>query len=91
MKKRDNPSFLSHARLKLHRQLTTDIGADTLRQAVVAGISQMARVLGMHTCAKAIESREDARSLATLNVDFAQGFGFSMPIPLADLARTAGS
>lgn len=77
--------------LKLHRQLTTDIGADTLRQAVVAGISQMARVLGMHTCAKAIESREDARSLATLNVDFAQGFGFSMPIPLADLARTAGS
>ena len=77
--------------LKLHRQLTTDIGADTRRQAVVAGIAQMARVLGMHTCAKAIESREDARSLATLNVDFAQGFGFSMPIPLADLARTAGS
>ena len=77
--------------LKLHRQLTTDIGADTRRQAVVAGIAQMARVLGMHTCAKAIESREDARSLATLNVDFAQGFGFSMPIPLADLARAAGS
>ena len=73
--------------LKLHPQLTTDIGADKRRQAVVAGIAQMACVLGMHTCAKAIESREDARSLATLNVDFAQGFGFSMPMPLADLAK----
>lgn len=76
--------------LKLHRQLTTDIGADTRRQAVVAGIAQMACVLGMHTCAKAIESRDDVRSLAALKVDFSQGFGFSMPAPLASLARPAG-
>ncbi len=76
--------------LKLHRQLTTDIGADTRRQAVVAGIAQMARVLGMHTCAKAIESREDLRSLAALKIDFAQGFGLSMPMPLADLAGAPG-
>jgi EAL domain-containing protein (putative c-di-GMP-specific phosphodiesterase class I) len=75
--------------LKLHRQLTTDIGADTRRQAVVAGIAQMACVLGMHTCAKAIESRDDVRSLAALKVDFSQGFGFSMPAPLASLARPA--
>lgn len=77
--------------LKLHRQLTTDIGADTRRQAVVAGIAQMACVLGMHTCAKAIESREDLRSLAALKVDFAQGFGLSMPVPLADLAKAPGN
>jgi EAL domain-containing protein (putative c-di-GMP-specific phosphodiesterase class I) len=76
--------------LKLHRQLTTEIGADTRRQAVVAGIAQMACVLGMHTCAKAIESREDVRSLAALKVDFSQGFGFSMPAPLASLAKPAG-
>jgi EAL domain-containing protein (putative c-di-GMP-specific phosphodiesterase class I) len=75
--------------LKLHRQLTTDIGADTRRQAVVAGIAQMACVLGMHTCAKAIESRDDVRSLAALKVDFSQGFGFSMPAPLASLAGPA--
>lgn len=71
--------------LKLHPQLTTDIAADKRRQAVVAGIAQMACVLGMHTCAKGIESREDARSLAALKIDFAQGFGFSAPAPLADL------
>lgn len=72
--------------LKLHPRLTTDIGADKRRQAVVAGVAQMACVLGMHTCAKSIESRDDVRALATLKVDFSQGFGFSTPAPLADLA-----
>ncbi|MGH8253918.1 MAG: EAL domain-containing protein [Steroidobacteraceae bacterium] len=72
--------------LKLHPGLTTDIGADKRRQAVVAGVAQMACVLGMHTCAKSIESREDVRALAALKVDFSQGFGFSMPSPLANLA-----
>ena len=77
--------------LKLHPQVTTDIGADKRRQAVVAGIAQMACVLGMHTCAKNIESKQDSRWLAALKVDFAQGYGFSMPAPLAALAATTSS
>jgi EAL domain-containing protein (putative c-di-GMP-specific phosphodiesterase class I) len=72
--------------LKLHPRLTADIGADKRRQAVVAGVAQMACVLGMHTCAKSIESRDDVRALTALKVDFSQGFGFSMPAPLSDLA-----
>ena len=72
--------------LKLHPRLTTDIGADKRRQAVVAGVAQMACVLGMHTCAKSIESRDDVQALAALKVDFSQGFGFSTPTPLANLA-----
>jgi EAL domain-containing protein (putative c-di-GMP-specific phosphodiesterase class I) len=73
--------------LKLHPSLTTDIGADKRRQAVVAGVAQMACVLGMHTCAKSIESRDDVRALTALKVDFSQGFGFSKPAPLSDLAQ----
>ncbi len=73
--------------LKLHPRLTTDIGADKRRQAVVAGVAQMASVLGMYTCAKSIESRDDVRALTALKVDFSQGFGFSMPAPLSDLAK----
>lgn len=73
--------------LKLHPRLTTDIGADKRRQAVVAGVAQMACVLGMHTCAKSIESRDDVRALTALKVDFSQGFGFSMPAPLSELAQ----
>ncbi len=73
--------------LKLKPQLTTAIGTDKRQQAVVAGIAQMACMRGMHTCAKAIESREESRWLAALKIDFAQGYGFSKPAPLTDLAR----
>jgi EAL domain-containing protein (putative c-di-GMP-specific phosphodiesterase class I) len=73
--------------LKLQPQLTSGVSTDKRQQAVVAGIAQMACVLGMHTCAKSIESREETRWLAALKIDFAQGYGFSKPAPLADLAR----
>jgi EAL domain-containing protein (putative c-di-GMP-specific phosphodiesterase class I) len=61
------------------------MSGDKRRQAIVAGIAQMARVLGMHTCAKRIETPTDRRWLAALKIDFAQGFAFSEPLPLASL------
>jgi EAL domain-containing protein (putative c-di-GMP-specific phosphodiesterase class I) len=71
--------------LKLHPQLTNTMAIDTRRQAVVAGIAQMARVLGMYSCAKAVESKQIQPLLAKLGVDFAQGFAYSVPRPLAEL------
>ncbi|MGB8328029.1 MAG: EAL domain-containing protein [Steroidobacteraceae bacterium] len=73
--------------LKVDAALTKDIGLDKRRQAIVAGIAQTARVLGMHTCAKHIESKQDQRWLAALKMDFAQGYAFSQPRPLAEIAR----
>ena len=75
--------------LKLDRRATANIGSDKRQQAVVAGIAQMACVLGMHTCAKAIETSQDARLLAALKVDFVQGYGFAVPAPLSALATPA--
>jgi EAL domain-containing protein (putative c-di-GMP-specific phosphodiesterase class I) len=75
--------------LKLDRRATASIGSDKRQQAVVAGIAQMACVLGMHTCAKAIETSQDARLLAALKVDFVQGYGFAVPAPLTGLAAPA--
>jgi len=72
--------------LKLHAQLTNTLAADMRAQSLVAGIAQMARVQGMHTCAKAVESSQQLPLLAALKVDFAQGFAFSVPRPLAELA-----
>jgi EAL domain-containing protein (putative c-di-GMP-specific phosphodiesterase class I) len=72
--------------LKLHPQLTNTMAIDTRRQAVVAGVAQMACVLGMYTCAKAIESKQFQPLLAKLKVDFAQGFAYSLPRPFAELA-----
>lgn len=72
--------------LKLHPLLTSSMLLDTRRQAVVAGIAQMACVLGMYTCAKSIESEQFQPLLAKLKVDFVQGFAYSMPRPLDELA-----
>jgi EAL domain-containing protein (putative c-di-GMP-specific phosphodiesterase class I) len=71
--------------LKLHPQLTNTMAIDTRRQAVVAGIAQMACVLGMYTCAKSIESKQLQPLLAKLKVDFVQGFAYSLPRPLDEL------
>lgn len=71
--------------LKLHADLTTGISADKRRQAIVAGIAQIARMLGVHTCAKRIETRTDQRWLAALKIDFAQGFAFAEPLPIESL------
>jgi EAL domain-containing protein (putative c-di-GMP-specific phosphodiesterase class I) len=71
--------------LKLHPRLTQTLSADRHRQAAIGGAAQMAWMLGMHTCAKAIESSRDRPLLASLNVDFAQGFAFSMPRPVHEL------
>jgi EAL domain-containing protein (putative c-di-GMP-specific phosphodiesterase class I) len=82
-------SFKGLRMLKLRSDLTANIAADKRRQAIVAGIAQTARVLGMHTCAKRIETRSDQRWLAALKVDFAQGFAFDEPKPLEALAGAA--
>jgi len=71
--------------LKLHPQLTNAAATEQGSQAIVSGIAQMARVNGMHTCAKSVESTQQLSLLAALKVDFAQGFAFSVPRPLADL------
>lgn len=71
--------------LKFNPRLTTSISFDKRAQSMVAGIAQMARVQGMHTCAKAVESAQQVPLLAALKVDFAQGFAFSMPRPLSEL------
>jgi EAL domain-containing protein (putative c-di-GMP-specific phosphodiesterase class I) len=71
--------------LKIDPGLTNTMAVDKRRQAEVAGVAQMARVLGMYSCAKAIESNQIQPLLAKLGVDFAQGFAYSMPRPLAQL------
>jgi EAL domain-containing protein (putative c-di-GMP-specific phosphodiesterase class I) len=72
--------------LKLHPGLTNSIATDKRRQALVSGIARMAHVQGLHTCVKAVETREQLPLLTALKVDFAQGFAFSLPRPLAEIA-----
>ncbi|MFG6176449.1 EAL domain-containing protein [Halomonas sp. THAF12] len=59
--------------------------------AIVETIIAMARSLGMQTVAEGVETPEQARKLARLGCDQAQGFHFGRPLPPADFAATWGS
>ena len=62
------------------------ICTDKRSQAVAAGIAQMTRLLGVHSCVKAVQAGENQKLLSALRIDFAQSFDFSTPKPLEKLA-----
>jgi EAL domain-containing protein (putative c-di-GMP-specific phosphodiesterase class I) len=68
--------------LKIDPKITANLRSDKVSQAFVASISQLAKVLGLHTSAKRVESVHDKDWLAALGVDFAQGHYFAHPGPL---------
>ena len=72
--------------LKICPSLTLDGLGDKVSQAQVAAISHGSRVLGIHSAAKRIESAQVRQWLAAAGVEFAQGYLFESPVPLADLA-----
>jgi EAL domain-containing protein (putative c-di-GMP-specific phosphodiesterase class I) len=76
--------------LKIDPALTSNVRGDKVRQATVAAIAQAARVMGMRTVAKRVESEEDREWLAALGIDFVQGFIFGAPEPI-DALLTASA
>ena len=71
--------------LKLDRRLTADLARSRSSQAVVAGIAQMARVAGVHSVAKQVESPDEHALLTELGIDFVQSFASAAPIALDNL------
>jgi EAL domain-containing protein (putative c-di-GMP-specific phosphodiesterase class I) len=78
--------------LKIDPMLTLEGLNDKISQAQVAAISQGSRVLGIHSAAKRIESPQARQWLTAAGIEFAQGYLFESPLPLADLSasRLAG-
>src|SRR5690606_32691567 len=74
--------------LKICPSLTLDGLGDKVSQAQVAAISHGSRVLGIHSAAKRIESAQVRQWLAAAGVEFAQGYLFESPVPLAELGAT---
>jgi len=72
--------------VKLNPSLTKTIRTDKRSQAVAAGIAQMTRLLGIHSCVKAVEAGDNQKLLSALRIDFAQSFDFSAPKPIEKLA-----
>ena len=71
--------------LKLERQLTDGAANSRFQQAVIAGIAHMARVAGVHTVAKQVESADEFPLLTGLGIDFVQSFASSPPVRLESI------
>jgi EAL domain-containing protein (putative c-di-GMP-specific phosphodiesterase class I) len=75
--------------VKLAPQITHKMRTDKLAQASITAVVQMARVLGMHTVAKRMETAAEQEWLTALGVDFVQSHSMSPPASIDSLAPPA--
>jgi len=68
---------------KLDISLVRGIDADELRQALAAGLVYFALRSGCHLIAEGVETEDEASELRRLGVEFAQGYLFGRPEPIA--------
>jgi len=69
--------------LKIDGGFVRDMNGDPVHRALVESIHQIGRVMGLHTIAESVEDAETLESLRAIGVDYAQGYGLSLPEPLA--------
>ena len=75
--------------VKLAPEITAKMRTDKVSQAAITGVVQMARVLGMHTCAKRTESSAEQEWLTALGVDFVQSNAVSPPVSIETLVKAS--
>lgn len=67
--------------LKLDMGLTRDVHVDPARRALIAAMVDFAGDIGCRIVAEGVESAQEAKVLANLGVDYAQGWHYSKPMP----------
>jgi EAL domain-containing protein (putative c-di-GMP-specific phosphodiesterase class I) len=75
--------------VKLAPEITHKMRTDKLAQASITAVVQMARVLGMHTVAKRMETAAEQEWLTALGVDFVQSHSMSPPSSIDSLVSPA--
>lgn len=80
--------------LKIDGVFIRDIVNDPIDYAMVKSIHEIGHVTGMQTIAEFVENDDIRNKLTEIGVDFAQGYGISVPMDIAELAanyQQAGS
>ncbi len=72
--------------LKIDRTFVKDMLADESAMAVVEESIGLAHRLRLRVVAEGVETLQQARGLADAGCDLAQGFYYSRPVPVQDLA-----
>jgi diguanylate cyclase len=73
--------------VKIDRSFVRRITTDNAYRGIVATCISLARNLSLTVVAEGVETVEQARELAGLHCDLAQGYLYSPPVPAAELAR----
>lgn len=71
--------------LKIDGIFVKNIVDDPADRAMVKSIHEIGKSLGKTTIAEYVENEEIKRELVKIGVDFVQGYGIGMPVPLEDL------
>ena len=71
--------------LKIDGSFVRDVLKDARAESMVHAIAQLARGMNITTVAEYIETREIGERIASLGVDYGQGFAIGRPIPFAEL------
>jgi diguanylate cyclase (GGDEF)-like protein len=71
--------------LKIDGSFIRDITENRISESMVAAITEVARVMELETVAEYVESDETKDLIATLGVDYAQGYAVGKPVPLEDV------
>jgi EAL domain-containing protein (putative c-di-GMP-specific phosphodiesterase class I) len=71
--------------LKIDGSFVRDILKDPRSESMVRAIAQLARSMSIATVAEYVETEEIRTRIATLGVDYGQGFAIGKPAPLIDL------
>ncbi|MEJ2601945.1 MAG: EAL domain-containing protein [Gammaproteobacteria bacterium] len=71
--------------LKIDGSFVRDVNTNRVSEAMVAAITQVARVMGLDTIAEYVASAGVHGKVAELGVDFAQGYHVGEPMPLAEI------
>ena len=76
---------LSVTMLKIDGSFVRDILKDPRAESMVRAIAQLARSMSLTTVAEYVETEEIRTRVATLGVDYGQGFAIGRPAPLMEL------
>ncbi|MEH6550058.1 MAG: EAL domain-containing protein [Pseudomonadales bacterium] len=71
--------------LKIDGFFVKDIVNDPIDFAMVKSINDIGKLMGKKTIAEFVENEEILAMIASIGVDFAQGYGISRPRPIEDL------
>jgi len=71
--------------LKIDGSLVHNIAKSEVDRSIVSAINQMGHTVGAKTIAEFVEDDASLKCLQELGVDYAQGFGLSVPTPLENL------